>query len=157
MIFLGIGSSIGDAQEVFEKAERLLEKKGIDVVQKSTVFKNPPMTDDAKNDFNNAVWEIVLRKQYSPLDFLLALKGVEREVGRDMRAPRWSDRVLDLDILIFDKKIIKTPNLTIPHPGIAERDFVLIPLAELVDESFEIPTLGTLASLLKHENPGRCY
>ncbi len=149
MIFLGVGSSIGNAKKIFYTAESLLKYMKINVIRKSKILKNPPFGGVAKNEFSNAVWEISIPKQMGPHQLLKILKATEFDAGRDFNAPHWDDRLLDLDILLFHDEIIKTPDLTIPHIGIAERDFVLNPLAELVDESFEIPTLGTLKSLLK--------
>jgi 2-amino-4-hydroxy-6-hydroxymethyldihydropteridine diphosphokinase len=149
MIFLGIGSSIGNAKQIFCDAEQFLEKNHIHILQKSSVLKNPPFGGIAQNDFSNAVWEISVPKDMTPQKLLLLLKNAEQLAGRDFNTPQWSDRPLDIDILIWNEEIIKTPNLTIPHPGIAERNFVLKPLAELVDENFKIPTLGTFKSLIK--------
>lgn len=148
MIFLGIGSSIGNAEELFHDAELFLAAHNITVLRKSGILRNPPFGGIAQNEFSNSVWEISVPKDMSPEVLLPILKQAEESAGRDFSAPRWSDRPLDLDILIWDEKIIHTPHLTIPHPGIAERDFVLKPLAELVDENFKIPTLGTLKNFL---------
>jgi len=149
MIFIGIGSSIGNAKEIFRTAEKLLELLNINVIKKSKIFKNPPFGGIAKNEFSNAVWEIAIPKYMTPQKLLRILKATEANAGRDFSVPHWGDRLLDLDILIFHDKIVNASDLSIPHAGIAARDFVLNPLAELVDENFEIPTLGTLKSLLK--------
>jgi 2-amino-4-hydroxy-6-hydroxymethyldihydropteridine diphosphokinase len=148
MIFLGIGSSIGNAEQIFRDTEQFFKKNHISVLKKSTILKNPPFGGVAQNEFSNAVWEISVPQDISPEKLLSILKQAEQLAGRDFSTQRWSDRPLDLDILIWDEKIIHTPELTIPHPGIAERDFVLKPLAELVDENFKIPTLGTLKNFL---------
>ncbi len=149
MIFLGVGSSIGNTEQIFLAAENFLKKHKILVVQKSAILKNPPFGGIAKNEFSNAVWEISIPEKMTPEQLLVVLKDVEKSAGRNLQSPRWSDRILDLDILIFHDQIVHTDNLTIPHSEIAKRDFVLNPLAELVDENFEIPTLGVLKSLLK--------
>lgn len=149
MIFIALGSSIGNANEIFTKAEALLSECDVQIIRKSKVLKNPPAGGIAQNEFSNAVWEISIPENMSALELLPILKSVEKNAGRNMNAPRWSDRTLDLDILIFNKEIITTPTLTIPHPRMAERDFVLNPLAELIDENFEIPNLGPLKAFLK--------
>lgn len=148
MIFLGIGSSIGNAEQIFHDAEQFLKKNHISVLRKSSVLKNPPFGGIAQNEFSNAVWEISVPQDISPEILLPILKQAEQNAGRDFSAPRWSDRPLDIDILIWDEEILQTSELTIPHPGIAKRDFVLKPLAELIDENFKIPTLGTLKNFL---------
>ncbi len=150
MIFIGLGSSIGDAEKIFRSTETSLEKSNIRVVQKSNILRNPPYGGVAENEFSNAVWQIETER--SPQELLKVLQEVEDQHDRK-REKRWSDRTLDLDILIFNDVILKTKNLTIPHPGIANRRFVLEPLSELVDENFEIPTLGALRNLFdSHEN-----
>ncbi len=149
MIFLGIGSSIGNAKQIFRDAEQFLGKNGISVLKKSNILKNPPFGGIAQNEFSNAVWEISVPNDMTPHTLLTLLKKAEQLAGRDFSDPRWSDRPLDIDILIWNEEIVDTPELTIPHPGMPKRDFVLKPLAELVDENFKIPTLGTLKSLLK--------
>lgn len=149
MIFLGIGSSMGDAAEIFLAAESFLKQHDIHVLKKSSILKNPPFGGVAKNEFSNAVWKISVPKNMSPLELLEISKQAESSAGRDFSSPKWSDRTLDIDILLWDDMEINTPNLTIPHPGIAEREFVWKPLAELVDESFEIPTLGPIITFLK--------
>jgi len=151
MIFLGLGSSIGDAKKIFASTEHALETCGIRVVKKSKIFKNPPVGGIAKNEFSNAVWQLDVGTRHA-LSLLKILQKIETDHGRTYEI-KWGDRTLDLDILIFNDKIINTPNLKIPHPGIPKRLFVLKPLAELVDESFEIPTLGRLQDLLKKRTP----
>jgi 2-amino-4-hydroxy-6-hydroxymethyldihydropteridine diphosphokinase len=148
MIFLGIGSSIGNAEQIFLAAEKFLLQNDIRVLQKSPLLKNPPFGGIAQNEFSNAVWKISVPKNMKPHDLLTLLKKAEDSAGRDFLTPKWSDRTLDIDILIWNEEIVNTPELTIPHMGIAERDFVLKPLAELVDENFKIPTLGALKNFL---------
>jgi 2-amino-4-hydroxy-6-hydroxymethyldihydropteridine diphosphokinase len=149
MIFLGVGSSIGNAEEIFLAAEKFLHGNNVFVMKKSSILKNPPFGGVAKNEFSNAVWEISVPERMTPEALLVVLKNAEKSAGRNLQALRWSDRILDLDILIFNDEIIEADALTIPHPEISKREFVLHPLAELVDENFEIPTLGVLKSLLK--------
>ncbi len=148
MIFIGLGSSLGDAEKTFQSAENALELVNVHVLQKSHIFKNPPYGGVAENEFSNAVWQI--ETNLSPEKLLKVLQEVENEHGRT-RDKRWDDRTLDLDILIFDEVVMSTDNLTIPHSGIASRKFVLEPLSELVDENFEIPTLGALRNLFDPE------
>ncbi len=149
MIFIAIGSSIGDAEKTFLVAEKLLADCDVIVTRKSKIMKNPPAGGVAQNEFSNAVWELGVPDTMVPHELLAVLKDVEEDAGRNMTAERWSDRVIDLDLIIFHDEVIDTPTLTVPHPRMDERDFVLQPLAELIDENFEIPTLGPLKSFLK--------
>ncbi len=136
MIYIGVGSSIGNAEEIFDSAEKFLKKHGVWVIKKSSIYKNPPLGGVAKNEFSNGVWEIDFLKKtknlaYSAQRLLKILKKCEVVHKRDLSAEKWSDRTLDLDILIFDDLVLKTKKLTIPHPEIANREFVLKPLKEL--------------------------
>ena len=136
MIFIGLGSSIGNAKSIFDSVENALETLQIKVVKKSTILKNPPFGDVAKNEFSNAVWQIDTNN--SPDQLLDILQKIEIDHGRT-REKKWDDRTLDLDILMFGNTISNDEKLTIPHPGIAERMFVLKPWAEIVDVDFEVP------------------
>ncbi len=149
MIFLGIGSSVGNAENIFANTEKDLEENGIRVIKKSKILKNPPFGNIAKNEFSNAVW--LVETSLSPQELFTVLKETEEKNGRT-RAEKWADRTLDLDILIFHDLILETEELTIPHTGIPQRIFVLKPLTELVDKNFKIPRFGLLQSLLANLN-----
>jgi len=146
-IFLSLGSSIGNAEEIFETVTKAFEKQNIKILKKSKNLKNAAYGGVAKNEFTNAVWEV--ETELSPEDLLKVLQAVEQSQGR-VRDVKWSDRTLDIDILMFDQMILDQENLKIPHPEISKRLFVLQPWRELVDERFEIPTLGRLSELLEH-------
>lgn len=163
MIFLGVGSSIGNAEAIFSSAESWLKNRGINVIKKSKHLKNPAIGGVAKNEFTNAVWQVEFlettwekinwcllprsrRLRLKAYKLLNLLKKCEFFNGR-LAAARWADRSLDLDILMFHELTLQTPKLTIPHSEIAKRSFVLRPWAELVDENFEIPNLGLLKDL----------
>jgi len=118
----------------------------------SSLYRNPPMLVPGQPanqpDYLNAV--AVLDTGLSPLALLVALQHLENQHHRQ-RAERWGPRTLDLDLLLFGDEIIDLPELTVPHPGLYERNFVLYPLAELLAGQAEhllIPGRGTLASLL---------
>ena len=89
-----------------------------------------------------------------PLVLLKTLQSIENQQGR-AREQHWGARTLDLDILLYDDQIINEPNLVIPHPHMHERNFVLIPLAEITDDNLVISGLGQLSELLQHcqDNP----
>jgi 7,8-dihydro-6-hydroxymethylpterin-pyrophosphokinase len=165
MIFIGVGSSIGEAQTQFTQAELDLKSKGVEVIKKSTLMVNPPQGGVAKNDFTNAVWHIEFpetkwekanwcllpasrRQKLKAYKLLKVLQWVEDQAHRT-RSKRWEDRTLDLDILMFHQLILRQQRLLIPHPRIPERDFVLRPWEELVDKEFEIPKFGRVSELIK--------
>ena len=145
MIFIGLGSSIGDAIMTFARVEDEFEKLNIKIVQKSSVLVNEPYGGAAQNVFSNAVWQI--ETDLEPLELLRALLSVENKLGRT-REVRWGDRTIDLDLLMYNDTVCDTSELELPHPEISKRIFVLEPWSELVDKSFKIPTLGTIDTLL---------
>jgi 2-amino-4-hydroxy-6-hydroxymethyldihydropteridine diphosphokinase len=81
-----------------------------------------------------------------PLDLLAALKLIERDAGRRPGGRRWGPRELDLDLLVYSNEVLELPGLIVPHPGIAERNFVLFPLSDLAAD-LVIPGVGRVASL----------
>ena len=86
----------------------------------------------------------MLETTLDPLDLLHVLQAIETRFGR-VRTVRWGERTLDLDLLLFDDRIIDTPELTVPHPRLAERRFVLEPLAEIAPEAVDPVTKRTIA------------
>lgn len=166
MIFIGLGSSIGNAQNIFEQTQKNLEKQGIKILKKSEILKNPPFGGVAHNEFSNAVWAIDFpesawekinwallpkyrRQKLKAYKLLKVLQLCENELGRT-RKKRWDDRTLDIDILMFQDLVLNKKHLSIPHLGIADRSFVLGPWQEIVDEDFIIPKFGRLKDLVKN-------
>lgn len=165
MIFIGVGSSIGDAEKTFKQAQVFLQNQGICVLKKSKNLKNPAIGGVAKNNFTNAVWQIefketawektnwVLLPQKRRLylkakKLLITLQACENHFGRT-REKRWDDRTLDLDILMFHQLLIDKKRLSLPHSEIPNRPFVVLPWSEIVDEDFSIPKFGLLNQLIK--------
>lgn len=138
-IYIGVGSSIGNAQQIFETAINTLKKEGVFVLQRSKPFLNPPFGGIAQNDFTNEVWQI--KTTLPPIALMRVLQSAEDTTKRD-RTTRWADRPLDLDILTYNNITLNLPELKIPHPGIPNRSFVLIPWADLVPNNFSIPIFG---------------
>lgn len=157
-IFIGIGCSIGNATAIFNSAESWLKNQEIAVIKKSSIHQTQPFGSVAKNIFSNAVWEITTK--LSPQALFKRLKKCEVFHGRDLNAPHWSDRELDLDILMIgstiktfytnkDRLHTKEQTIIIPHAGIPNRDFVLKPWKEIVPSDFIIPKFGSLKNLLE--------
>lgn len=145
LAYIGIGSNLDDPQwQVSHAFELLDELPGCHVLARSSLYQSAPFGDVPQDDFVNAVAEL---ETAVPADILLAcLKEIERFQGRDPHAERWGPRVIDLDILLYGKQEIDLPELQIPHPGIAERNFVLLPLREIAAD-LVIPGLGPVAEL----------
>ena len=95
-------------------------------------------------DFVNAV--AALLTQLSPEELLIRLRAIEADFGRPDRHEKWGPRIIDLDLLVFGGERRATPDLTLPHPGVVERNFVLYPLADIAPD-LEVPGLGRVAEL----------
>jgi 2-amino-4-hydroxy-6-hydroxymethyldihydropteridine diphosphokinase len=129
--YIGIGSNLGDRENNCKSAIKLLIKNGVRVTKLSSMIETEPWGVKDQPKFINMAIEI--ETGLNPEELLKALKKIENEMGRQATI-RWGPRVIDLDILLYDDLLIKTPQLIIPHPGIKERDFVLKPLAEITPD-----------------------
>jgi 2-amino-4-hydroxy-6-hydroxymethyldihydropteridine diphosphokinase len=128
-VFAGIGGNVGDTAHTLSAAVARIERESsVRVLASSPVYRNPPVGPQDQPDYLNAVIE--LEVLLSPQDLLSLFLAVEMEFGR-VRAIRWGPRTLDLDILTYGDRIVDEPGLTIPHPHMHERPFVLVPLADL--------------------------
>lgn len=125
--YIGIGSNIGDAICNVNEAIARLDALGV-VVKKSSLYATKPWGVLDQADFINAV--VALDTKLDPRQLLDGLLSIERSMGRE-RLIRWGPRIIDLDILTFADLIVTEEGLTIPHPHMNERAFVLIPLAEI--------------------------
>jgi 2-amino-4-hydroxy-6-hydroxymethyldihydropteridine diphosphokinase len=127
--YIGIGSNLGYKVGQCEKAiVEILKADQNKLLAKSSFFKTKPLGYTSQDWFINGV--IKIETELDRLQLLRALKRIESQLGRE-ETFRWGPRTIDLDILFFDEKEIRTEDLQIPHPLLQERQFVLIPLAEI--------------------------
>ena len=126
--YLGLGSNVGDRAQHLKRARAALEARGARILRQSSVHETEPFGIVAQPRFLNQVLEVDWSG--SPHELLTTAKAVEAEVGRS-ETFRWGPREIDVDILLFGDLVFEDGDLTIPHPGLAERDFVLVPLHEL--------------------------
>jgi len=143
-VYLGLGSNLGDGRANITRAIDALARDGIPVARISPVVESPAMLpDDAPADWNRPYLNAVAKCEVhgTPDELLDRLKTVERDLGRGEHA-RWAPRTIDLDILLWGNERISTQRVTVPHPGITERAFVLTPLAAL-EPLLTIPGRGT--------------
>ena len=144
--YLGLGSNLDDpAAQVGQALAALARLPDSRLVAVSSLYRNPPMGPQDQPDYVNAV--AALETRLAPRALLDAMQAIEREQGRDRRGQRWGPRTIDLDLLVYGEQVIAEHHLHVPHPGIAERAFVLVPLAEIAPEVV-IPGLPPLATLL---------
>lgn len=131
-VYLSFGSNLGDRESSIRKALDSLAAGGhIRVVRVSSMYETAPVGFTDQPDFINAV--ALVETDLSPLDLLRTILDLEREMGR-VRNLRWGPRVIDIDILLYDESQVDSEELTIPHPRMMERAFVLAPLAEIAPD-----------------------
>ena len=145
--FVGLGSNLGDPQGLIAAALELLgSEEEIEVVAVSTLRETDPVGYEDQPRFLNGAAE--LDTELPPRELLGRLLEIERRLGRVRgQGPRFGPRTIDLDLLLVDGMILDEPGLTLPHPRLQERRFVLEPLAEL-DPALEIPGRGPVQALL---------
>jgi len=143
--FVGLGSNMGDRAQTLAHALRLLEGPGVSIAARSPVYESPPWGVPDQPRYLNQVVE--LRTTLSPAELLARCLDVERRLGR-VRTTRWGPRTIDLDILLYDEIEMSTPDLTIPHPHLPGRAFMLVPLADLAP-GLVLPGGKTVETLLR--------
>ncbi len=129
--YIGIGSNLGNRQRNCLHAIELLEKSGIIIKKRSSMYETEPWGVKDQPDFINMALEI--ETDLNPKELLRILKNIEREMGRS-ESFRWGPRCVDLDILLFNEIVLKENELEIPHPSMHERSFVLKPLSEIAPD-----------------------
>jgi 2-amino-4-hydroxy-6-hydroxymethyldihydropteridine diphosphokinase len=143
--YVGIGSNLDDpARQVARAFEALANLPGSRLVARSPLYRTRPFGAIVQPEFVNAAAGLLTQR--TPEELLSGLRDIERALGRAAARERWGPRVIDLDLLAVGRETRATETLTLPHPGIAERDFVLYPLADVAPD-LEIPGLGRVAVL----------
>lgn len=124
--YIGMGSNLGDSRQILQYAVQRLKDLG--QVQVSRLYQSPPMGPQDQPYYYNAAAQLITSLE--PLDLLDQLQRIEQEAGR-VRLRRWGERTLDLDLLIYAEQDIQNQRLTVPHLGLLERDFVIVPLLDI--------------------------
>ncbi len=132
MVYLGLGTNLGDKQKNLNDAIRMLGNQVGEVEKVSSVIETEPEGFKSDNMFLNAV--VKVRTTLSPFELLDITQDVEKSLGRKEKSSNgiYHDRVIDIDILLYDDINISTPRLVIPHPRMAQREFVMTPLTEIL-------------------------
>lgn len=148
--FIGMGSNLDEPVKQLCQARRSLDHlTASQVLVDSGLFSSKALTlpedDRPQPDYINAV--VKLETRLDPMDLLVQLQAIEKAQGR-LRLERWGPRTLDLDILLYDDETIEQPGLSVPHPAISQRNFVLYPLQK-IDPGLHIPGQGDLSELIQ--------
>lgn len=146
-VYIALGANLGQpVQTLTELLERLQQVPELEHIKCSSFYRSAPMGPQDQPDYVNAV--LYAQTPLAPLALLDLLQSIEDEFGR-VRSRRWGARTLDLDLLLFGDLSLQHPRLTVPHPGLTERDFVLVPLHEIAPD-LNLPDGRSISSLLAH-------
>ncbi|MBP7898433.1 2-amino-4-hydroxy-6-hydroxymethyldihydropteridine diphosphokinase [Candidatus Gracilibacteria bacterium] len=158
-IFLGLGSNCGECSRLLRDALVLLEERGVVAVAKSSIYETEPVVGDwqdsdrnpngdTRQNFLNAVVEV--ETELSPRELLRVCMEVETLLGR-VRHEKWGARTMDIDLLLYgDQVVYQPPELVVPHPLMQERNFVLVPFAEIAAEVVHPVLQQTIADVLRN-------
>lgn len=143
-VYLSLGSNLGNRRQLLLDAIEKINKKVGNVVRQSSFYETKPWGFESENLFLNAAVKVTTK--LSPTELLEVTQQIEREMGRrkkttlnsQLLTPNYSDRPIDIDILLYDDLHVDLPELKIPHPLMQERDFVLVPLREIIDANREL-------------------
>ena len=133
-VYLGLGTNLGDKEANLKDALEEIRKRVGEITSLSAFHASEPWGFESENSFLNAV--CCVHTDLSPMETLRTTQEIERSLGRLKKSTggNYSDRVIDIDILLYDDLHIDTPELTIPHPLMWQRDFVMIPLREIAPD-----------------------
>ena len=141
--YIGLGSNLGEsATQVRAALAALAQLPHSRLLAQSSLYRSAPLGEAGQAEYVNAA--AALETKLDPQDLMDALLSIERAAGRVRDGRKWGPRVLDLDLLHMEGQVLDTPTLRLPHPEIAQRNFVLLPLAEIAP-TLEIPGLGSIA------------
>lgn len=146
-VYLGLGTNLGDKEANLRTAIYKLQERIGKQVSLSSFYETAPWGFESGHSFLNAA--IGLETSLSPIEILHITQEIEKELGRTKKSVNgsYSDRLIDIDILLYDTLVLQTPELTIPHPLMTERDFVMNPLIEIAGNVIHPTRQKTLSEL----------
>lgn len=144
--YLLLGSNIGNTAARLKKAKELISVYIGNIKRESSLYTTAAWGNTQQPDFLNQV--IILETQLSPENVMESILDIEKKMGR-IRTKKYDPRIIDIDILFYEKKMINTPQLSVPHPQIANRRFVLVPLNELSPNLIHPALKKTIHQLLR--------
>lgn len=149
--YLALGTNIGNKRRNMITAAALLAERVGDVLALSGFYETEPWGFQSENTFLNAA--LRLETSLSPLELLKATQQIEAEMGRTQKSNgTYHDRIIDIDILLYDDLILQTPELTLPHPLMQDRRFVMEPLLEIAPNVVHPVFKKTIVSLIREHN-----
>lgn len=146
-VYIGLGSNLENPQaQVIDAFAELAKLERSRFLEQSPLYLSDPMGPAGQPNYVNAVAK--LETSLLPLELLDKIQAIELQHGRIRTGQRWGARTLDLDLLLYGDERVNIERLTVPHPGIKERNFVLYPLADVASTRLNIPGVGDLGELL---------
>lgn len=150
-VYLALGSNLGNKEENIFQALKLINERVGMVIIHSALYNTEPVGFQSDNTFINAACLVMTSME--PLELLQATQDIEKELGREGKSidGQYADRIIDVDILLYDRLVFEDKELQLPHPHMHERDFVLVPLAEIAERYIHPilnKSIGELEALL---------
>ncbi len=153
--YIGLGSNLGNRQNNIRKAlDAIAEAKNINLLRISSKYETKPLAGTVQPDYLNCVAQI--QTKLAPSELLKVLQKIEVKLGRKKAHQKWANRIIDLDILLYGRKIVKQKDLVIPHPQLHLRSFVLKGICEIDDQAIH-PVLGEAAGVLHSRLAGKNF
>ncbi len=145
-LILSLGGNLGDKAEIFEETSDWIDKLIGKTTLRSPIYETPPWGFMSDNNFWNQV--LAVETNLGPMEVLQKIRAIENHFGRKRKDGNYLSRKMDIDILFYDNEIIKTEELTIPHPMMELRRFVLVPLADILPDHTHPVTGKKMAEML---------
>lgn len=142
--YVGLGANLNEPAERIREAIGHLDGPDVRVQRRGSMVCSPPVGPPDQPDFVNTVIEV--ETSVTPHGLWARCQGVERTMGR-VKTRRWGERVIDLDVILFEARVIDSPDLTVPHPQALQRSFVMRPLADLIPDASFPGRRGRMADL----------
>jgi len=152
-VYLGLGSNLGDRRGALAGSVAELEREGVHVIERSSVYETEPVGIENQPWYLNQV--VAGRTRHAPLELLERCLRIEARFGRDRTEVRFGPRPLDIDILLYGDRVIALEGLTVPHPRMHERRFVLVPLVEVAPALTDPRTGDAYAHMLNRLDEGK--
>lgn len=154
-VVIGLGGNVGGDAAIVERFDRARSALGaLGAVRSAPLYRSDPIGPAQPAFLNTAVRVALAEAQ--PGELIATVLEIEALLGRTRREGRWGPRLIDLDVLVWGARSVRTPELEVPHPRLAERRFALAPLVALLGDGFDVPGLGAAGALLARVAAQRC-